>query len=214
MLMDNRRAYLYAEKNLKMHLRGRQHRVNLDRSQSAERSVYVRGFPNTLSKPELVEFFGKFGTVCNAWMPVNGVSWWKHIIVGYGNGYCSNLSQVYAIVEFADEAVAEAVLHVSKPLYLGGKKLTVKPRDIKLHTKSSKSDVQYKANTDELPNVQPPKSKEHRHGDAGPEGEQLKFDPEVMQQISAADSVGLVFMVVWSVVDSLCCLSRWMTSSS
>lgn len=88
---------------------------------------------------------------------------------------CSNLSQVYAIVEFADEAIAEAVLHVNKPLNLGGKKLTVKPRDIKLHAKSSKSDVQHKNSTDEL---------------AGPEGEQLKFDPQVVQKISTADSVG------------------------
>ena len=66
--------YFYAEKTLNSHLQGRLHQLNLDRSQSAERSVYVRGFPKTSSKAELIEFFVKFGPVHDVWMSGDGVS--------------------------------------------------------------------------------------------------------------------------------------------
>ena len=105
------------------------------------------------------------------------------------SGHDSNILQYSAIVKFADAAVAEEVLHASEPLYLDGRKLTVKPRDIKPHAKRSKSNAQHRDDKDQHTKIRLPKSKVHHHGEIGQEKEQLKFDPEVIQQISVADSV-------------------------
>ena len=57
------------------HLRGRPHQFNLDKRRSAERSVYVRGFPkHTTIKDDLQALFERFGKVKNIWLPGSYVS--------------------------------------------------------------------------------------------------------------------------------------------
>ena len=103
--------------------------------------------------------------------------------------------QVFAIVEFVEEKCAEHVLHAREPLLINGRRLTVKPRDIKVRGKSD----------------------EHRHGDDSEPGDQdhhtsnrrgrkfkgnpnkisggyfeeqqFKFDPEVQRQLASVNSV-------------------------
>ena len=56
------------------HLRGRPHQFNLDKRRSAERSVYVRGFPvHSAVKEDLQELFEPFGKVKSIWLPGNYV---------------------------------------------------------------------------------------------------------------------------------------------
>jgi hypothetical protein len=96
--------------------------------------------------------------------------------------------QVFAIVEFAEEKCAESVLHASEPLLINGRRLTIKPRDIKVRRKPE----------------------EHHHGDDTEPGDQehhttrnhrgrkfsryfeeqeFKFDPEVQRQLASVNSV-------------------------
>lgn len=65
----------FAEAVLNSHLRGRPHQFNLDKRRSAERSVYVRGFPKySTIKDDLQSFFERFGKVKSIWLPGSYVS--------------------------------------------------------------------------------------------------------------------------------------------
>ena len=88
--------------------------------------------------------------------------------------------QIYAIVEFADAASAERLLHSREALLLKDRRLTLKPRNIKSH------------HGDEAlqgTNSNPRKQKSRVHRSEPPE--QLSvFDSAVMAKVSAAKSVG------------------------
>ena len=72
-----------SDEDLQAHLRGRAHMVMVQRSEVAERSVYVRGFSNVPSaKDDLCEVMGQFGGVVSV------------AVVSTG-------PVVYALVEFA-----------------------------------------------------------------------------------------------------------------
>ena len=67
--------YVYAVGVMNTHLRGRPHQFNLDKLKSAERSVYVRGFPkSSTTKDDLQGLFELFGKVKSIWLPGSFVS--------------------------------------------------------------------------------------------------------------------------------------------
>ena len=104
--------------------------------------------------------------------------------------------QVFAIVEFVDEKCAEHVLHAREPLLINGRRLTVKPRDIKVRGKPE----EHRHGDDREPGDQEHHStsnhrgrrfKGHPNKSSGGyfEEQRFKFDPEVQQKLAAVNSV-------------------------
>ena len=84
------------------------------RSETARRSVYIRGFPiSSTIESDLQELLGQFGGVTN---------------VVVRNSQHSSGS--YALAEFASEGEALKALQHSPPLKLGGRTLAVRPRKV------------------------------------------------------------------------------------
>ena len=99
-----------------MHLRGRAHLEMLERSEVARRSVFVRGFPVTASiESELRELLSQFGSLAVLIVKVNK----------------QESSGSYALAEFHSEEDALKALRCSLPLTLHGKKVVVRPRQVK-----------------------------------------------------------------------------------
>ena len=108
--------------------------------------------------------------------------------------------QVFAIVEFAEEKSAERVLHAREPLLINGRRLTVKPRNIKVRGRSGErhhgddtepgDQEQHAAR-----NHRGRKFKGHPNRSVGDEP-QFKFDPEVQRQLASVDSVSTVCVCV------------------
>lgn len=58
-----------AERNLQEHMRGRPHLRRLDSLKSAEKSVYIRGFPPDLTRATLCSFLEEqVGSVQSIWL--------------------------------------------------------------------------------------------------------------------------------------------------
>ncbi len=57
------------EGDLQQHLRGRVHREGLERQKALEKSIYLRGFPNTVNLKQLQSFLeNQVGKVESVWM--------------------------------------------------------------------------------------------------------------------------------------------------
>ena len=117
--------------------------------------------------------------------------------------------QVFAIIEFAEEKSAEHVLHAREPLLINGRRLTVKPRDIKVRGKSEEHH-----HGDSEPGDQKHHTSRNHHGrkfkghpNKSSGGEpQLKFDPEVQRQLASVRSVSsmcLLFNTVLSIYNMI-----------
>lgn len=112
---------------------------------------------------------------------------------------------MYAIIEFADEIVAEKVLRSEQPHLLNGKRLTVKPRSIK---PPKKAKVHHQGDSkDEEDQLQ--KSNVDHSGGAAGSGELLKFHPTLMSKLADTDSVCLVIILVfvWHAINFFLCPS-------
>ena len=112
--------------------------------------------------------------------------------------------QVFAIVEFAEEKSAEHVLHAREPLLINGRRLTVKPRDIKVR---GKSEEHHHGDNTEPGNQEHHTTRNHRgrkfrgHPNKSSGGEtQLKFDPEVQRQLTSVKSVSSMCMLLNAVL--------------
>lgn len=104
-------------------------------------------------------------------------------------------------MEFAEEKSAERVLHVREPLLISGKRLTVKPRDIKAPRNSKSKEHHYGDNGMQADQQHHTASRNHRgrrfkdHHDGSGGGyfeePRFKFDPEVQRQLSVVNSVSV-----------------------
>ena len=116
-----------------------------------------------------------------------------------------SLGQVFAIVEFAEEKNAEHVLHMREPLLIYGKRLTVKPRDVKVHRKPE-------VHRDGDETVQADQDQHNRRGrrfrghhDRGYfEEQRFKFDPEVQRQLSSVNSVSQINTMCSTIICIVC----------
>lgn len=101
------------DQNIQAHLRGRSHMDMVQRSEVAQRSVYLRGFTSTPTiEEDLHKVMGRFGGVVS-------------VVVKASD------DDTYALVEFSSSTAALQVLRHSSPLTLESHTLTVKPRLVK-----------------------------------------------------------------------------------
>ncbi len=106
----------HIDHDLEMHMRGRTHTETVERSEVARRSVFVRGFTVTASiESDLRELLSQFGSLAMLVVKVNK----------------EQNSGSYALAEFHSEEEAIKALRCSSPLTLHGKKVVVRPRQLK-----------------------------------------------------------------------------------
>ena len=110
--------------------------------------------------------------------------------------------QVFAIVEFAEEKSAERVLHASEPLLINGRRLTVKPRDIKVRRKPEE-----RHHGDDMESADGEHHIAHNHRGRKFKGRpsrssggyfeetQFKFDPEIHRQLASVNSVSTMTLI-------------------
>lgn len=107
---------MHTDHDLEMHIRGRAHLEMVERSEVACRSVFLRGFSVTGSiERDLKELLSQFGSVA--------------MLVVKADKEQSGGS--YALAEFLSEEEALKALRCSSPLMLHGKKVVVRPRQLK-----------------------------------------------------------------------------------
>ena len=151
----------------------------VQRSESAQRSVYVRGFSATpTTEGDLGVVMGQFGGVVS-------------VVVK------ASRDDAYALVEFTDTDAALAVLRHPSPLTLHTHTLTLKPRILKpgTHTKRLVS-LGRKRCVDVAVATADTSIKELKGRDGGESSERvymiggIRLTPEAKSAISSAHSVG------------------------
>lgn len=129
---------LFIEEQLRSHLLGQKHWYNKRQRETAQRSVFVRGLPPSPQVVEIEGLFQQFGNVNKVIIDEKVLTLLQLYYMFLDSFLCPQ--GIFAIVEFTTIESSLAVLRCPQKLYLRGKVLIVKPREVKLKNKKSKKD--------------------------------------------------------------------------
>ncbi|XP_019853396.1 PREDICTED: speckle targeted PIP5K1A-regulated poly(A) polymerase-like [Amphimedon queenslandica] len=154
-----------SEEQLREHLLGQKHWQNARQRDLSRRSIYVRGFePKTTTVSDLTELFQQFGSIQK--------------VVLHEKGH-------YALIEFSSVESCLQALHHPTRLMMNGKKLVVKPREMKVKRPSTKSESDSKE--EEMGSLDA-SGQESVEGDEYSKVE-LKIERELMERITSLETL-------------------------